>query len=441
MFLKRTMLVLLALAFVIGLMTGCNVGPTDPKDFKGKIVLWSFTDEVQKMIPYFKKAYPNLEVESTIIPMADESYPNKVQQAFRAGDGGPDVMTAEIAFMRKFIDSGFFEDISSAPYNAEELTKDLIKYQVDLARDSKGHMRAISWQATAGGLFYRRSLAKQFFGTDDPAEVGKKFASFDAIIDASKVVKDKSKGKVSLFADYGELWNIFRASRQKQWIVDGKLNIEKPVLDYFDVALKLRAGNLTAKVGQWSPPWFNGMKDKSIVAYVLPTWGLHYVLKPNAEADAAKAASEGKSDPKFTGDWAVTTGPASYFWGGTWAGVNAKSKNKAAAWEFVKFITTNVDFLKEWAKTTGDFLGNQKVVDEIAPTFSEPFLGGQNHYAYFKGEAAKINGNNVGPSDQQIEGALGNEVSLFVDGKKTKEQAIADFKKAVKSILPDVSVE
>jgi len=62
--------------------------------------------------------------------------------------------------------------------------------------------------------------------------------------------------------------------------------------------------------------------DSNIFGYVLPTWGLHYVLKANA--------------PDSSGDWGLTNGPSSYFWGGTWLGIYVNSKKKDAAWKFVR---------------------------------------------------------------------------------------------------------
>ena len=72
--------------------------------------------------------------------------------------------------------------------------------------------------------------------------------------------------------------------------------------------------------------------------------------------------------------------------------------------------------------------------------FSEPFLGGQNHYIYFNQEAAHVDVSRIGPWDFQINNAFGDQVELYANGEKTEEQAIADFRAAVKEILPDVDV-
>ena len=42
--------------------------------------------------------------------------------------------------------------------------------------DSDGNLKGLSWQGCPGTMIYRRDIAKEVFGTDDPAEVQKKGA-------------------------------------------------------------------------------------------------------------------------------------------------------------------------------------------------------------------------------------------------------------------------
>ncbi len=168
---------------------------------------------------------------------------------------------------------------------------------------------------------------------------------------------------------------------------NNKLNIEQCIIDYFDWAKTMHDENLTAGIPLRSPDWFESMnkKDGSIFCYILPTWGLHFVLKANAN--------------NTKGDWGLCKGPGSYFWGGTWLGIHKNSKNKEIAWEFIKMLTLDRETIKWYAQSTGDFVGNQAVIDEIKNNVSEPFLKGQNHYLYFANEAPKVKGYIMGKYD------------------------------------------
>ena len=406
-----------------------------PADFEGKIVVWSFTNEVGDMIPYFNEVYPNIEVEFVEIPNQDEVYLNKINTTLRSGAGGPDVFTGEAAFYKQFIDAGYWEPISKAPYNAEALVDDLVPYVPNSSRDADGNITALSWQATPGALFYRRSIAKAVLGTDDPAEVSKYTSDLNKFYELGEMVEAEFSGEKFLLAGYSDMQPFLFNLRTEQYIVNNKLTIPQSLLDYMKISKDMRDNNIESGTTTWQPPWFSSMADGSVMCYILPTWGLHYVLRPNAEPEAEKGEME------FTGDWGMAVPPASYSWGGTWIGVNSMSKEKALAYQFVKFIGSDPGFLEKWALKTGDYVANTKVVDKIKGTFSQPFLGGQNHYDYFNEEAKKIDVSFRGPWDFQIENAFADQVTLYVDGQKSFDEAIADFKKAVKEILPDVDVQ
>ncbi|MDD5660028.1 MAG: extracellular solute-binding protein, partial [Actinomycetota bacterium] len=370
----------------------------DPASFKGTIEFWCFATEFENFIPKFNEKYPNIKVNWTNIP--NEEIASKLETALGAGTGAPDVFVGEIAYVKKWVDSDVWENLSAAPYNAEDLTKDIVPYVVDAGRDADGNIRGLSWQATPGGVFYRRSMAKEYFGTDDPDKIAALMSTMDGYLDMGRTIKEKSGGKNFLIAGWQDLqWFPFNA-RTNPWVKDGKLMIDQPILDFFDQAKTIRDEGLDNKIAQWSPEWFSGMNG-NIFSYIMPTWGLFFVIDPTINPDKPEEGI------KYTsGDWAVTSGPVPYFWGGTWLGMYKNSKVKDLSWEFIKFMTTNEDFLKWDAQTYGDYVANLKIVDEIVDDFSWESLGGQNHYAFFQQEAKKIDSSKITKYDQEIQNMI-----------------------------------
>jgi ABC-type glycerol-3-phosphate transport system substrate-binding protein len=384
--------------------------------------LWVFTDELIKngAVERFEKQNPGVKVEVTTVP--NEQYMDKLKPVLRANKNAPDVFLGEQTLIKEIVETGFYDDLSKAPYKAD--VKDLVPYQVKMGTDTKGVLRALSWQTTPGGFFYKRSLAKQYLGTDDPKAVGEMLNTTEKFLETARKLKNDSNGEIKIIAGIGD-YQEFPFSDRTQGFMDknGKLVIDPKLLNFFDVAKILRDEKLTADLDRWSPPWTENMKkDGKVFGYVLPTWGLHYVLKTNA--------------PDASGDYGLTTGPAPYFWGGTWLGVYSKSKNKDLAWKFVKMMTLDKETLKWWATTTGDFVGNQTVFNEIKNDFSEPFLAGQNHYEFFASQAPAVNADIVCEYEQKIRGFFMNAVTNYIEGKKTKEEAIASFKDETKSAYP-----
>jgi len=101
----------------------------------------------------------------------------------------------------------------------------------------------------------------------------------------------------------------------------------------------------------------------------------------------------------------------------------------------IEWLTTSDEFLTAWAQDTGDMVSNLDVVNRIKDTYTEPFLAGQNHYAAFAEMAKAVDGRLVQGTDQAIEGLFQEAVTAFVEGEKTKAQALADFRAQTESQL------
>lgn len=403
-------------------------------ELSGKIVVWSFTDEVGGMIEHFNAKYPDIEVEFVVFPNQDEVYLNKIVTTLRSRSEVPDVFTGEAAFFKQFIDAGFWEPLSDAPYNAEALLDDLVPYVVGLSRDDQGQINALSWQATPGAMFYRRSIAQDVLGTDDPAEVSKWTSDINKYYELGEKIQDYYGGERFLVAGYPDMSEFVYNRRTDPYVSGDTLTVPPSLVEFMELAREMRTNGIEGGIGTWTPAWFSSMADASVFSYILPTWGLHFVLKPNAEPEANDGEAE------FTGDWGLAVPPASYNWGGTWIGISRFSEKKDLAWAFVEHVGSDPDFARWWANETGDFLGNLTVIEEIKPGFSDPFLGGQNHYEYFYNEVKKIDVSRVGPWDFQIQNAWGDQVELYANGDKTLDEAFDGFTTAMADILPNVAV-
>ena len=413
---KKALLVLAAALLVFGACQKKEAAPAA----SGPVTLtvWSFTDELDGMInKYYKASHPDVTVEYTLTPT--EQFPNKLDPVLASGQGAPDVFALEDAFVRKYVESGLLLDLT----DIYEANKDkLLKYPVEVG-SYNGKVYGMSWQATPGAMFYRRSLAKTYLGTDDPKEVQAYFTDWNKFLETAALLKAKSSGVCVAVASTGDLNRPFLSARKDPWVVSDKLAIDPAMEDYMSMSKTLYDNRWEGRVAQWSEGWFAGMqgvlRDEAgnpveVFSYFLPTWGLHYVLKTNA--------------PDTSGDWAMIPGPAPYRWGGTWIGAWKNTKNAAAAKELIRYLTADDSFLEAYAKDSGDLVGNIPVVDRIKDSYSEPFLGGQNHYAEFAGMARNVDGKLTQGTDQAVEGLFGEAVTAYVRGEKSKEQALADFR-------------
>ncbi|ART77839.1 sugar ABC transporter substrate-binding protein [Sutcliffiella horikoshii] len=431
---KKKLLILITAVMTFSLLAACSNSSSSKK---ADLTVWSFTDELQEPINVFKEEN-GVTVDLTIIPIED--YPTRLRPVLESGQGAPDVFTGELAFIKDWVEQDYWEDLSQEPYNVQEWEDDYVPYVFDLGKDSEGKIKAVSWQTTPGGIFYRRSIAKEVLGTDDPAEIGERMSSMDGLFEVGEELKSAG---YRLFPDEGAVRWFAQGQDPQPWVNENnELVLTEGRINYFDYAKELRDKDLTAFAPEWSPAWFAAMDEPinynagweevdeessdqtEVFAYALPTWGLHSVLKTNTE--------------ETVGDWAVTNGPNPYFWGGTWLGIYKGSENKDLAWKFVQMMTHDEEFLTDWATETGDVLSYLPVTEKIKGEFEEPFLGGQNNYTFFLEEAANINPGTVTRYDQQIDGFFGSMVGEYVEGTKTKEEAIEEFYRLVKNAYPDI---
>ena len=97
-----------------------------------------------------------------------------MNQADASADDKVDIFLSETDYVYKYTDAEADVAMSLTDLGIDP-DKDLAD-QYDFTRvtasDADGVQRGSTWQCCPGLLVYRRDIAKDVFGTDDPAEVG-----------------------------------------------------------------------------------------------------------------------------------------------------------------------------------------------------------------------------------------------------------------------------
>ena len=424
--------------------------------------VWSFTNEIMTMAIAFEGMHPDVDVVYTMIPMTAGEYQTKLKASLGTADV-PDVIALEASFVKEYVEADFLADLGQFLPDAE--AGKTYPFVIDVGTND-GVTKAFAYQATPGALFYRRSLAIEYFGTDDPVEIQALLSDFDKFTAAAAIVKEKSGGNTYMVASSGDFQNPFFANREQPWIVDDTLIVDPMVVGYIETAKLFRDEGYEAQAAQWQEGWFAGMNDtlvdaegnaKQVFSYFLPTWGLPYVLAPNA------VSADGSHDT--SGDWAVITGPLPYQWGGTWLGAMAESPNLDLAKEFIRFATLDEQNLTNWAtgvytneylkaidpqvpadqqQAPGDFVSSQVVVEKITPSFDNSdlsaFLGGQNSYAGFAEAAPSVNAKLMTGSDDAIQRALNDPINQYLNGEIDEDAMWASWKDNLRIEFPDLII-
>ena len=148
-----------------------------------KLVIWTLAKDLQTFAEKYVEDH-DVQIETVVIEPAD--YVTKVQTALNGGQTTPDIIVGEPQMLEDFYDAGYFEDLNQAPYNAQDYKDQIVDYVWEVGQDAEGIQRAISYQITPAGIYYRRDIASEVFGTDDPDEVGKLFKDYPTILDTAE---------------------------------------------------------------------------------------------------------------------------------------------------------------------------------------------------------------------------------------------------------------
>lgn len=413
------------------------------------INVWAFTDEVLGMIEKYIEAHPDFgyKINTTIIATTDGAYQPALDQALAAGGAeAPDLYCAEAAFVLKYTQGDAAQ--YAMPYadmgidvDAKLKEADIAQYTVDIGTNPDGQLVGLGYQATGGAFIYRRSIAKDVWGTDDPAEIEKKIGpGWDQFFTAAEDLKAKGYGIIS---GDGDMWHAVENSSDAGWIVDGKLTIDPKREEFLDLSKKLKDNGYHNDTQDWQDAWFADMKgegEKGIFGFFGPAWLINYTMAPNC---GGEKVGEGTY-----GDWAVCTPPIGFFWGGTWVLANKNSEKAEAVGKIIEWITldSSEDGLQyKWANGTLNGEGGTK--DAVASSTvmsksdgSVDFLGGQNMFDAFVPANQYAKGTNLTQYDETINQYWRDQTREYTAGNKSREQAIADFKQQVADNL-DVIVE
>lgn len=432
---KKFLTLLLALAMVLSL-AACGSGgdattpaPEDstapaesaePASLSGTLEVWSSGEELGRFVEGFNELYPDVTVNITVVPNAD--FLAKLTPTLASGQGAPDIFTGESDYVKYLVDSGYWDDLKAEPYNAD--TSDVWDYVVSVGTDDGGTLRALSFQASPGSIMYRRDIARDVLGTDDPDEVAAMLTDESAMLDVAAKLKESG---IKMFASWQDIFNMDFSNRAEPWVVDDKLVIDESMLSFMDTAKTITDNGYDLGVDPWAPEWIAAVDSADTFCYVLPSWGYQSVVKPGAVETA--------------GEWAMCQGPIPYVKGGTWLGIYKDSPNKDLAWAFLSYCCLNSEAQQAYATEYGEYVSLKSADEALAEGPGEDVLGGQNPFAFYNAQMELLPADLMTAYDGTINNAFLSATKNYATGAMTKDEAIAQFKADVANAYPELTIE
>lgn len=437
---KKIISVFLCTAMTIALLAGCRTSDNkkadqgkESKSEEGKVInIYVWNDEFKdRYNDYYASKLPEgYEVNFVTTPSENNAYQNALDEALlnqeeASADEKVDLFLVEADYILKYVDSDATMDLNEIGVSEEDMSKQY-EYTKEIAQNSEGVQKGISWQGCPGLYIYRRSIAKDVLGTDDPAEVQKAisdWATFDAT--AAKM-KEKGYFMVSGFDDS---YRTFSNNVSAPW-VDGDKIVIDPKLDQWITQTKdYTDKGFNQKTVLWADEWAQGQgPDGKVFGYFMPAWGVDFTMAGNSLATAEADGGKQEVGNGGYGDWAATIGPESYNWGGTWLCAAQGTDNPTIVADIMKTICTDDATMQKIVEEKNDFVNNKTVMESMAQSdYKSAFLGGQNPLQMYCDAAAKVDMSKVSPYDQGLNESLQVAMRDYFNGTVDKDTALKNF--------------
>ena len=430
-------------------------GDAVAQEGEGKVLnIWCWNDEFQSR---FNDYYPEVKevaedkstttlndgtvVKWTINPNENNNYQNKLDEALlnqesADADDKIDIFLIEADYALKYVDSEYTLDVVNDIGLTEDDMADQYQYTKDIVTDSDGAIKGTTWQATPGLFAYRRSIAKDVLGTDDPDAVQEALADWDKF---NAVAEQAAAKGYKMLSGYDDSYRTFSNNVSAPWVDGTTVVVDENLMNWVDQTKTFTDKGYNNKTSLWDDGWAADQgPDGDVFGFFYSTWGINFTLLGNSLADPDGEQAVGNG---IYGDYAVCEGPEAYYWGGTWICAAAGTDNTATVKDVMEKLTCDSDIMKQITLDTQDYTNNKSAMNAIAedPEFGSAFLGGQNHIALFAEAAEKIDMSNAGKYDQGCNEKFQAAFKDYFDGSVDLDTAKANFETAIMELYPNLT--
>ena len=429
---------------------------SDAPAAQGKVLnIWCWNDEFQGR---FNNYYPEVAsiaedkstttlkdgtvVKWTINANENNNYQNKLDEALlnqdsAADDDKVDIFLIEADYALKYVDSDYALDVKADIGLTDADLAGQYQYTKDIV-SVDGSQRGTTWQATPGLFAYRRSIAKEVLGTDDPTEVQSHLSDWDKFNEVAAQAYAKGYKMLSGFDD---AYRTFSNNVSAPWVADDgeTVVVDANLMKWVDQTKLYTDKGYNHKSSLWDATWAadQGPTGK-VFGFFYSTWGINFTLLGNSlETSVANGGKEEVGNGAY-GDYAVCQGPQAYYWGGTWICAAAGTDNVATIKDVMQKLTCDAAIAKKITEDTQDYTNNVAAMNELAQNYSSAFLGGQNHIALFAEAAPKIDMSNISAYDQGLNESFQGAFKNYFDGNATIDEAKAQFESIISEKYPEL---
>jgi multiple sugar transport system substrate-binding protein len=356
--------------------------------------------------------HPDVAVE--VVSRSYKDHHTAMTTALSTSVGLPDVMALESRYLGSFALGAGLENLSREPYGAERHAARFVGFAWQQSHGLQGQVVALPTDIGPGTLLYRADLMAKAGVTEEGLT-----RSWESYVEAGVRIK-KATGAYLIGSAQSLADIIVRGVKPGEGQYYGAGN--QPLVTgerfvrAFELAKRVRAEGLDARVQPWSNEWAEGFKRGQVATDLRGCWMVGQMANWIA--------------PNTRGLWRAAPLPGGTYaaFGGTFYAMprRAPAENKALAWEFMQLLTTEPAQQLAAFKQEDAFPALQGVYDD--PFFEQPlpFLGGQRARMLWRDAARRIVVPATHKQNTFADEVINTELDNVIARGKPIEQALAD---------------
>ncbi len=390
------------------------------------ITYWGWdSNYYEPMFNAYMESHPNVVIEATATEWGDML--TKAQQALASGSEVATLIPMDISLIGNWKQMGIMDNLLDYGLDTSVYNPALI----EAATNEEGELIGLFENVCPSGIAYKRDLALEYLGTDDPDELSEMLSTYDDYVEIGQQVAEASDGEVYLFHSGQAVaeWLYFASDIPN--VTDDTINMTDKMTDIMTTLIALRDAGAVDTYQNGTAEANATYADDTHIFYPCPDWALTYYIEVN--------------DPEGSGNWGLIQAPVGYSHGGTALGIysGASDEEKEAAYDFITWAISS----EEGATIARDEAGyitqdSTIATDDFCKRSDEAFFGGEDiSTLYYVDIASIISIASPSAYDNDVISVRDDVAQLVMnDSSMSVDDAVAASLEEIESLVTDDSV-
>lgn len=372
----------------------------------------------------------DITVDWQVVDLEDGEYEKALREALEKNEEAEPEEKVDLFLIHSDMAYGYVNDdgvltLEQMGITVED-TADQYAFSREIVTDQEGNQRGSAIVLSTGAFVYKRSIAKEVFGTDDPEEVQIYLSSWENLKETGAQLKDAG---YLLVASADETYGAYLYNGSDSWVDENSnIVVSQEYLDWAEFVKTCMEngyiGTCTAGDRQWKK---EVQADGKAFGFF---YNEGYFTDLEQDAEAA-----------FYEEYAICQGPAAYYNQTAFLCGAVGTDNPNLTADVIRMLSCDSDIMKAISEERHVLTNNMTAMNEIAYSEIEAqYLGGQNYIGVLADSASKLHAREIGQYDAGCDELFFAAMEKYWLGETTFVECLTAYYQAVTETYPQVSI-